>query len=84
LEQFKRPWLKLCIEHTIDEESFDHEEFRASLMRNDMNFYEEKLQTKVTCRTGWLLGYHALMVDAIWPLTKALENDKAKDPTPGR
>ena len=24
----------------------------------DMNFYKEKLQAKITCKAGWLLGFH--------------------------
>jgi hypothetical protein len=64
LEQYKSPWLKLRVGHTTDEESFDGEEFRAALMRSDMNFYKEKLQTKFTCRTGWLLGTHNMAFNA--------------------
>jgi hypothetical protein len=56
LEQLKSPWLKLRIGHAIDEESFDDNKFKASLMQNDMNFYKEKLQTKLACCTRWLLG----------------------------
>jgi hypothetical protein len=33
-------------------------------MRSDMNFYKEKLQTKFTCRTGWLLGTHNMAFNA--------------------
>ena len=64
LEQYKSPWLKLRIGHTTDEESFAEEEFKAALMRSDMNFYKEKLQTKFTCRTGWLLGTHNMAFNA--------------------
>lgn len=64
LAQYKSPWLKLRIGHTKNDEVFEDENFRASLIRNDMNFYKEKLQTKFTCRTGWLLGSHAVAFNA--------------------
>jgi hypothetical protein len=48
----------------MEEESFDTEEFNASLIRNDMNFYKEKLQTQFTCRTRWLLGLHSIAFNA--------------------
>ncbi len=48
LAQYKSPWVKLRIGHTKEEEEFADENFKAELIRNDMNFYKEKLQTKFT------------------------------------
>lgn len=58
LMQGKSPWLKLRAGHTKEHEIFEDDAFRSALKELDMNFYKEKLQTKFTCRAGWLLGSH--------------------------
>ena len=64
LEQYKSPWIKLRVGHTKDHEEFTDENFKASLIQNDMAFYKEKIHTKFTCRTGWLLGTHSVAFNA--------------------
>jgi hypothetical protein len=64
LAQYKSPWLKLRIGHSKDYEVFADETFKATLLSSDMTFYKEKLQTRFTCRTGWLLGTHSIAFNA--------------------
>jgi hypothetical protein len=49
-------WVRMYVGHNKSMESFEDPLVKDWFRERDMNFYKEKLQAKITCKSGWLLG----------------------------
>jgi hypothetical protein len=58
LRQGQCAWVRFLMGHNKNDESFSEQAVKDWFRDRDMNFYKEKLQSKVTCKAGWLLGSH--------------------------
>jgi hypothetical protein len=58
LRQGQCAWVRFLMGHNKNDESFSEPTVKDWFRDKDMNFYKEKLQAKVTCKAGWLLGSH--------------------------
>jgi hypothetical protein len=56
LKQGECAWVRILMGHNKNVESFIEPTVKEWFRDKDMNFYKEKLQAKITCKAGWLLG----------------------------
>jgi hypothetical protein len=56
LQQGQCAWVRILMGHNKNAESFSDPTVKDWFRDKDMDFYKEKLQAKVTCKAGWLLG----------------------------
>ena len=58
LRQGQCAWVRMLMGHNKNDESFSDPTVKDWFRDKDMHFYREKIQAKVTCKAGWLLGSH--------------------------
>jgi hypothetical protein len=56
LRQGQCAWVRILMGHNKSVDTFSDPAVKEWFRDRDMNFYKEKLQAKVTCKAGWLLG----------------------------
>jgi hypothetical protein len=56
LRQGQCAWVRILMGHNKSVETFSDPTVKEWFRDKDMNFYKEKLQAKITCKAGWLLG----------------------------
>jgi hypothetical protein len=49
-------WVRMYVGHNKSMDHFEDQTVKDWFRERDMNFYKEKLQAKITCKSGWLLG----------------------------
>jgi hypothetical protein len=49
-------WVCMYVGHNKSMDHFEDQTVKDWFRERDMNFYKEKLQAKITCKSGWLLG----------------------------
>ena len=49
-------WIRMYVGHNKSMDHFEDQTVKDWFRERDMNFYKEKLQAKITCKSGWLLG----------------------------
>lgn len=63
LRQGQSAWVRMHLGHNKSTDTFDEPKVKEWFRDQDYNFYKEKLQTKVTCKAGWLLGSNGLCLN---------------------
>jgi hypothetical protein len=58
LRQGQCGWCRFYMGHNKSVDTFSEPAVKEWFRDRDMNFYKEKLQAKITCKAGWLLGSH--------------------------
>jgi hypothetical protein len=58
LRQGQCAWVRFLMGHNKNTDTFSEPSVKEWFRDRDMNFYKEKLQAKITCKAGWLLGSH--------------------------
>ena len=63
LRQGQSAWVRMHLGHNKSVDTFDEPKVKEWFRDQDYNFYKEKLQAKVTCKAGWLLGSNGLCLN---------------------
>jgi hypothetical protein len=63
LRQGQSAWVRMHLGHNKPVDTFDDPKVKEWFRDQDYTFYKEKLQAKVTCKAGWLLGSNGLCLN---------------------
>ena len=63
LKQGQAAWIRMHVGHNKSIDHFEIPAVKDWFREKDMNVYKEKLQAKITCKAGWLLGSNGLCLN---------------------
>ena len=56
-------WLRMHAGNNKHADIFEESPFKEWFRERDMNLYKERLQAKITCKAGWLLGSNGMCLN---------------------
>jgi hypothetical protein len=63
LRQGQSAWVRMHLGHNKSVDIFEEQKVKDWFRDKDYTFYKEKLQAKITCKAGWLLGSNGMCLN---------------------